>query len=574
MGDLLKNSEMLKKLGFNNSNQWIIYDEQFEKFFSFLSENITDRNILTEQECLEASEMQQRGDWLHPEEERQLKLQQLESENPGLLKYGAADVEALVAEIAVIEEASNDYSALLGDMQDTKQDLVNHLRDRECTHLALQNSCGEILNNCLAKAGQLEELQRENAQLSDEAKKAFTTPQMPPLFMHQQPLEQYCLKHSSFQQYFTLFMKDNFKIREYTDFERDGERSMQNTILTLENLQNSLQHFSIAYIKEKAKAKATQAMIDHLDLNKIHCISLVDMARETHDLQMLNENHLKNTNEMLLNDLTFHVHQHVQHHIELVLYENSIQKRERALQRRENVKQAQDLFSDALSHAELVWIAIQLDLEKKRNCIDRSIQLDSQAQACCQRVQTMRTLNTSFKGIAPQFLYQLASQLSAHLGQNVRFNEAKTCLYEYEKFGRLLAYALQSMLAKKSQLYIREQLADLTHLEQSLRPFVFDSPIEQPLFENVEHLCSMFDAIRQMQHFEESINHMRTQFKESIIDRMEKEKLWRYSQLLWIWFLTEPQRMQHAIDEVKKCSANIPALTSNMFRHGGGLQRK
>ncbi|KAH8387532.1 hypothetical protein KR093_007690, partial [Drosophila rubida] len=568
-----QNSEMLKKLGFDNSNQWIIYDEQFQKFFCFLSENITDRNILTEQECLERSEMQRRGDWLHAPAERQLKLQQTESENPGLLKYTSSDVDALLAEIAVIEQATSDYSALLGNMQDSILDLNNNMRDLECVHLAMQNTCGEVLINCHTKARQLEEIQRDNAQLSEEAKKSFTTQQVPPLFMHQLPLEQYFLKCSSFQQYFTLYMKDNFKIHEYTDFE-SGERSMQQINSKLESLQNSLRHYSLEYIKEKAKAKATQAMIEHIDLSKIHSISLVDMARDAHELQMLNENHLKNTNETLLNALNFHVHQHIQHRIELVLYENTIQKRERALRRRENDKQLTDVISDALSNAELIWIAIQLDLEKKRNCVDSSIQLCSQAQACCQRVQTMRTLNTSSKGITAQFLYQLSSQLSAHLGQNVRSSEAKSCLYEYEKFGRLLAYALQSMLAKKSQLYIREQLADLNYLEQSMRPFVYDSPIEQPMFENVELLCSMFEAMRQKQHFEESINHLRTQFKELIIERMDKEKLWRYSKLLWIWFLTEPQRMLHAIDEVKKCSASVPALTSNLFRPGGGLLRK
>jgi len=112
----LQNSEMLKKLGFNSSNQWIIYDIQCERFFNFLSENITDSNILTEQELLEKGEMQQRGEWLE-ESERLLKIQQMESNNPGLLKYSSSDVEARIAEISAIEEATYEYSILLEDMQ-------------------------------------------------------------------------------------------------------------------------------------------------------------------------------------------------------------------------------------------------------------------------------------------------------------------------------------------------------------------------------------------------------------------------------------------------------------------------
>lgn len=107
---------MLKKLGIDSSNQWIIYDEQFEKFFNFLSENITDSNILTEREVLESEEMKQRGAWLK-ESERVLKLQQIESENPGLLKYTAHDVDALALEVEAIKEATKDYCILIDEMQ-------------------------------------------------------------------------------------------------------------------------------------------------------------------------------------------------------------------------------------------------------------------------------------------------------------------------------------------------------------------------------------------------------------------------------------------------------------------------
>lgn len=49
----LQNFEQFKKLGFDNSNQWIFYDERFEKFSAFFAECITDANILTEHEVLE-----------------------------------------------------------------------------------------------------------------------------------------------------------------------------------------------------------------------------------------------------------------------------------------------------------------------------------------------------------------------------------------------------------------------------------------------------------------------------------------------------------------------------------------
>ncbi|XP_017872391.1 PREDICTED: uncharacterized protein LOC108620040 [Drosophila arizonae] len=572
MGDMLNNSEMLKKLGIDSSNQWIIYDEQFEKFFNFLSENITDSNILTEQEVLESEEMKQRGTWLK-ESERALKLQQIESENPGLLKYTAHDVDALVLEVEAIKEATKDYCILIDEMQNTKHSQSSKLSELECSILSLSNGERELLGECQAKSRLLEEVQRENSKLSEEANKGFTMQQSPPLFMHQMPLEQYFLKCDSFMQYFTLYMKENFKIQEFTEFE-DAEVNMQHFNSNLENLQKSIQYHTLEYIKEKAKAKATQALIDHVDLNKIHCISLADMVRETHELQLLNRNHLTSTHETLMNALAMHVQQHTQQRIELVLYENTKLKLERALRRRENDKQLTTVISDALSNAELIWIGIQLDLEKKRNCTDSSIGLCMQAHSSCQRIQAMRSLNASSKGIYAQFVQEIASQLSTHLGQNVRSAEAKSCLFEYEKFGRLLANSLHSMLSHKSEVYAHKQLAELKDLAQLLCPFVYNSPLDQPMLENVRYLYPMFDVRQQQLRFDDSLRQLRTEFQETILERMDKEKLWRYSKLLWIWFLTDPHRMIHAIDEVKKSSAKIPALTTAMLRPIGGLQRK
>lgn len=111
----MQNSEFFKKLGVDSSNQWILYDEQMEMFFKFLSGNITDANILTERQVLEREEMQRRGEWLSASD-RELKLLQIEGESPGLLNYKQQDVDALTMSIEAIEDASRDYATLLEDM--------------------------------------------------------------------------------------------------------------------------------------------------------------------------------------------------------------------------------------------------------------------------------------------------------------------------------------------------------------------------------------------------------------------------------------------------------------------------
>ncbi|KAH8279319.1 hypothetical protein KR026_006571, partial [Drosophila bipectinata] len=561
----LQNSELFKKLGVDSSNQWILYDEQMEKFFKFLSQNVTDANILTESEVLEREEMRRRNEWLD-ESDREMKLLQIESESPGLLKVNRQDVSALTMEIASIEEASRDYALLLEDMSNAKHSISNHLSELECAASELQSKEKELLGECQSKAKQLEDLQRENCRLSGEAKKLFTTPQMPQLFMHQLPLEQYFLKCDSFMQYFTLYVKENFKIQEHDEFQI-AENDFLHEKHKLEDLQNGIQHYALSYIKQKAKAQATQALIDQLDFGKIHCLSLADMAREMHELQVLNEHQLSNVHDTLLNDLTIHVQQHTERRIELVLYENTKLKLDRAMQRHESDLKLTKILSDALSNAELLWIAIQLDCDKKRNCLDTSEELRNQAQATWQRVQTMRSINSTHQGICGQFIQEIANLLSAHLGHTVKAGEAKPCLYEYEKFGRLLSYSLQSMLNKKSSDSVRDQLDKIKLLEQTLRPYVFDSPIEQPMLENVRYLSAIFNVTQQQSRLDEAVRQLRTDFLQNVSGRMDSDKLWRYSVVLWIWFLTEPQRVLYAIDEVKKASAA-------QIRPGGGLQRK
>uniref|UniRef100_A0A6P4FKB8 Uncharacterized protein LOC108052417 n=1 Tax=Drosophila rhopaloa TaxID=1041015 RepID=A0A6P4FKB8_DRORH len=565
MGDLLSNSEFFKKLGVDSSNQWILYDEQMEKFFKFLSGNISDANILTERQVLEREEMLRRGEWLR-ESDRELKLAQIESESPGLLNYKQQDVDDLNMGIEATEEASRDYATLLEDMLNTKHSINNHLNEVECAISELQIKEKDLISECQSKARQLEELQRENCRLSGEAKKAFTTQQMPPLFMHQLPLEQYFHKCDSFMQYFTLYVKENFKIQDYDEFQ-NAEADLLREKSKLDKLQLGIQYYALSYIKTRAKAKATQALIDQLDLGQIPCLSLGDMAREMNELQLLNDHQLSNIHDTLLNDLTIHIEQHTQRRIELVLYENTKLKLERAVQRHESDKKLTKIISDALSNAELLWIAIQLDCDKKRNCLDTSEELRNQAQSTCQRIQTMRSINASHQGICAQFVQEIANLLSAHLGQNVKATEAKACLFEYEKFGRLLSYSFQSMLNRKSCVTARDHLSELKRLGQTLRPFVYDSPIEKPMFENVRYLSAIYNITQQQSHLDEAVRSLRTDFLENVAGRIERDKLWRYSVLLWIWFLTEPQRMIYAIDEVKKAAAGV-------IRPGGGLQRK
>ncbi|XP_020716265.1 augmin complex subunit dgt3 isoform X2 [Ceratitis capitata] len=543
MGDLINHFDGFKKLGFDCANQWILYDDRFQKFFNFFTENITDVNILTEHEVLEYEELKHRNDLLETDE-RAAKLKELEIANPGLLQYTEEQVASMIEELHLLEHTEECYVNLVDDMRCTKNKINSQLGDLENEISILTNRESDLLSECQAKARQLEEMQRENLKLSNEATRCFT------------------------------------KI-DYTDLDNTA---VDHTEFSdkLQSLAKSMEYYTLEYIKEKAKSRATQSLIDLLDLSQIHVISIADVEHETRELELMNEHHLKIAYETLMNDLTLHVRQHTQQRMELILYENTKLKLDRALKRQETDKRLTKIISDALSNAELVWIAIQLDLERKRNRFVNTEQLNSEAEACLKRIKIMRNIQQSqmpqpiqgglFTSTnAASLLDAIAEQLSRHLGQKVR-SEAKSCLYEYEKFSRLLSYALQGMIGCKAYAYANAQNNELKNIECLLRPMVFDSPVEAPMFEHVRFLMPIYNAKTNQERIDKALRYLRTQFQENITERIEKDKLWRYNQLLWIWFLTEPRRMIMAIEETKKAASKVPTIVG--MKSLSGIKRK
>lgn len=202
----------------------------------------------------------------------------------------------------------------------------------------------------------------------------------------------------------------------------------------------------MGYIDSKCKCLGKQAMEEMLDISKFHFITLEDMEREIHELELVNSK-LNVSCDTLWEDLKSHVEQRTQQQFELILYENTKQKLARATERRENEKRLSKIVSDALSNAELVWIITQLDLEKIENRFDNSAQFNFEAQRCLRRIDAMRQLQLSQpiqKTNCEILVEKVAEQLSQHMATTVR-REIKVCLHEYEKFCRLLKFSTENM---------------------------------------------------------------------------------------------------------------------------------
>uniref|UniRef100_A0A1A9Z459 HAUS-augmin3 domain-containing protein n=1 Tax=Glossina pallidipes TaxID=7398 RepID=A0A1A9Z459_GLOPL len=145
--------DIVNKLNFDTSNQWIFYDERFHKFFDFFANNITDSNILTETEILEQEELLRRNQYVETNEKFSECLQKFVSKYPALVTGTEDDIISLRQSTATMEKLLHVYDELINDMRN-------------------------ILSNCQSKVKWLEELQSENFRKSTEVAKIFAKVQI------------------------------------------------------------------------------------------------------------------------------------------------------------------------------------------------------------------------------------------------------------------------------------------------------------------------------------------------------------------------------------------------------------
>lgn len=57
-------------------------------------------------------------------------------------------------------------------------------------------------------------------------------------------------------------------------------------------------------------------------------------------------------------------------------------------------------------------------------------------------------------------------------------------------------------------------------LETLLRPMVYDSPVEAPMFEHVRFLVPIYNAKTNQERIDRTLRYLRTQFQENIAERL------------------------------------------------------
>lgn len=169
--------------------------------------------------------------------------------------------------------------------------------------------------------------------------------------------------------------------------------------------------------------------------------------------------------DVLKQELEMYVRQLNEQKIECILYENSKLKLDRAINRLGYIERLSGIISGALMNAEMLWILMQLDLEKIRNKFDNSDEMNSEAQRCLKRIEMLKAVGrtSADEEAMEDFVAQFASMMGA-INLNSSGNRSmslRNCIQDFADYKKRVFKNLQSVVGGKFYKTFDEAMREL-----------------------------------------------------------------------------------------------------------------
>lgn len=172
MDNFLTNSKVLKELGLNEKNQWILYDEKAKKFFEYLAGNIDEENILTKTETEALEEIKAAGKFLEGDALTE-ELKTLETYFPGILSVTDESIEEMEQELKFLQADTKEREERIRRMEETQKQQLKEKEVLEKRNIELDYQVKMLAEESLDKAQKLEEHQKSNQKMILEFKQTF-----------------------------------------------------------------------------------------------------------------------------------------------------------------------------------------------------------------------------------------------------------------------------------------------------------------------------------------------------------------------------------------------------------------
>lgn len=164
----------METLGFDETSSWMLYDENLQKFFNFLENNITHENILTSEEVQMANDLESRNA-LIPEDECNEIISELSQKFDGIFNENIDnEITSLEREIRDLRKAQEMYKEVNLEMKQSLEAMQPRISSMEMEIIDLETFEMRSQEKCFALGNQLQEAQKENKKLSNEAEDCFS----------------------------------------------------------------------------------------------------------------------------------------------------------------------------------------------------------------------------------------------------------------------------------------------------------------------------------------------------------------------------------------------------------------
>lgn len=278
----LQESGVLKELGLNGKNNWILYDEKPRAFFQHLARNIDSDNILTESELKKYNQLLSTGQFL--EDDALLEeLKALELNYSGILSVTDEDIDSMERELKFIKSDNLERNDRLERMETSAKRQRQSAEAFEEKSFEIDYQRKQLEKESLQKANSLSELQQLNQKQVVELKKTYSQPSYPPVLVYQMPLDQYILKFEQILAQLELFMRNNFGITNTHEEPNDWQSNS-----SVFEIKKRIQEMEEKNFEKSLTLAGWQNLIENLDQYKY--LSFNEMCSMSEEIEMEIEN--------------------------------------------------------------------------------------------------------------------------------------------------------------------------------------------------------------------------------------------------------------------------------------------
>ncbi|XP_052867876.1 augmin complex subunit dgt3 [Anopheles cruzii] len=573
MEDTSKVIEMVRKIvSIDPRRLWMIHDENFHAFFDWFAK-IDDDNLITETLLKDYDEVRRSGT-VYSEKDADAQLMELNKDYANILDYTDRDVEVLEQELEQLVEIEEQYEQLLEGAKETDMSLTKELCELERKQMEAQYMTEKSHSGCLDLANQLEDLYERTQQQFTDLHDCYLRRQNPPLFVYQMPIEQFDTKCDQFLKYLEMYVKKHFTVKRLDGSKLSEEHDNFHVISELESIKMRLDAEEFKLLEAKREYAGVKHLVHRLQDPNWVSMKVPVLKKKCVELRNANEQDILRV-ELLKNELEMLIKHMNELKIESVLFETNRVKLERAISRLEYIERLDASISKELMNAELLWILMQLDLERMRECFDNADEMNGESKKCFKRIDAMKLVekNAILEEAYSDYLMRLSALVRA-TGDNVATDETsiagiKTCLQHFSNLSKRITKQCESVANGKYQKKVNDMLDALTNQEQMLQRFVFDGPLSCPQFYDQEYLERVQALSYFMGQLERDCRNLRKDFVQNIEEPKQSKKFELYKRRLWIWFLTEPKKVVIAIKEI-----TAEASKSASYKGISGIKRK